>query len=106
MPVEFHAATPFEVYTITAADYGITVAVGILIALLAAGLGMWVFWPEREPTSTPAPTEVDSIGAAKTVEIPRRSGPRTAPTIHAPQYGQHVRPDDVTVVMQRAETRR
>jgi len=105
MPVEFYAA-PIEGYTITAADYGITVAAGILIALLAAGLGMWVFWPEREPTSPP-PADVDSPETVETVELPRRRpGPRTAPTIHAPQYGQHVRPDDVTVVMQRAETRR
>lgn len=101
MPVELYGATPIEVYTITAGDYLVAVVVGMLVALLAAGFAAWVFWPEQ-PEPTPPPVAVDPPEAVETVEIPRRSGPRTG-TFHAPQYR---RSDDDTVVINRAETRR
>ncbi len=100
MPVEFVAATPIEVYTITAADYAVAVGVGFLLILLAVALTALVLSPERsEPTT---PVEADAPEAVKTVELPRRSGPRTG-TIHAPQYR---RSEDDTVVIKPAETRR
>ena len=103
MPVELFAATPIEVYTITAADYLVAVGMAGLLALLAAGLGALVFSLGGEPAD-PEPSEVDSPEAADTVELPRRrSGPRTG-TIHAPQY--HRPSDDATVVIERVETRR
>ncbi len=105
MPVEFVAATPIEVYTITAADYLVAVGMGMLLALIAAGFGAWVFSQGGEPTA-PDRVEVDSPESVKTLdlaELPaRRSGPRTG-TIHAPQYR---RSDDDTVVIKPAETRR
>ncbi|MCG5464158.1 hypothetical protein MED01_002323 [Micromonospora sp. MED01] len=101
MSVELHAATPIEVYTITAADYAVAVGVGMLVALLAVTVTAWVFWPEK-PDTTPTPVEVDAPEALKTWEIPRRSGPRVVATIHAPQYH---RSNDDTQVIEPAETR-
>lgn len=89
---------PVEVYVITPADYLGAVAAWFGVTLLATGFAVWVFWPEK----TPPPVEVDAPEAVKTVELPRRSGPRTG-TIHAPQYR---RSDDDTVVIEQAGTRR
>ncbi len=101
MPVEFHAATPIEVYTITAADYGIAVAVGMVLALVAAVLGAWVIRLGAAPEQPPA--EPDSRESAETVELQRRrTGPRTG-SLHGPVYR---RSDDETIVIPPAETRR
>ncbi|MEV5211408.1 hypothetical protein AB0K35_28430 [Micromonospora sp. NPDC053740] len=105
MPVEFHAATPIEVYTITAADYLTAVAVGFVLVLAAAGFAAWVF--SAGTGSEPTPPEVDARAAAETVELPeevrrRSSGPRTG-NLHGPVY--HRSADD-TVVIKPAGTRR
>ena len=102
---EFHAATPIEVYTITPGDYFRWVAAWTVVTLLAVGFAAWVFLPRGEDDGASTPVETDSPESAETVELPRRrSGLRTAPTIHAPQY--HRPSDDATVVIERVETRR
>ncbi|MEV0214233.1 hypothetical protein [Micromonospora sp. NPDC050695] len=55
------------------------------------------------PPRPPEPVVADSPESVVTVELPRRSGPRTTSTIHAPQYR---RSDDDTIVIERAGARR
>ncbi|MFD6565326.1 hypothetical protein [Micromonospora profundi] len=103
MAVDVAAATPIEVYTFTPGDYARWVFAWMGVTLLAVAFTAWVLWPRRE---SDVPAEVDSPEAADTVELPRRrSGLRTAGTIHAPQY-QRSADDDATVAFERAETRR
>lgn len=89
MPVEY--ATPAELYIVTPGDLLVTYLVGLGVALVAAALALWVFWPSADP-EPPTPREVDSREAEETVPLPPRNrvhGPRTG-SLHGPV---HHRPD-------------
>ncbi len=86
MPVEY--ATPAELYMVTPGDLLVTYLVGLGIALAAAALAVWVFWPS--PTTPARSRQVDPPESARTVEFPRNRvhGPRTG-SLHGPVH----RPD-------------
>lgn len=94
MPTELHVVvTPAGV---AVAFLGLVVFTAVVF--LAGVLS--VMWPQRSRAEECADTE-----RAEAVELPSRRlpPPRTASTIHAPQYR---RSDEDTVVIEPAETRR
>ncbi|GGM26592.1 hypothetical protein GCM10011608_09250 [Micromonospora sonchi] len=90
---------PIEVYGITAADYGQAFVVMLALVLLAMGLVYLVMRPDLADgcqADVDGP-EADSVESAETVELPRRTGPRTG-TVCDPR-NRSVDPDELTRVL-------
>jgi hypothetical protein len=89
---------PIEVYTFTPADYAIGFLAMLVLLLTAMSAVAWVM---SSPADGGQPDE-DAVESAETVELPRRSGPRSTGTVCAPGYRRDAA-DDPTVVI---DTRR
>lgn len=84
---------PIEVYTITPLDYLTAFAAALALVLLAMAAVMAVMWPDAR-----ADVDEDAVESAETVELPRRSGPRSTGTVCGAGYRRETA-DDVTTVI-------
>ncbi|MEV1315304.1 hypothetical protein AB0J14_04385 [Micromonospora arborensis] len=94
---------PTEIHVVVTPAGILAGFVGLLVFAAFVFLGgvLAVMWPQRSAADEFEDAEA-RVECAETEELPRRSGPRTAPTIHAPQYR---RSDDDTVVIEQAGAR-